>query len=131
MTKPLDISAAARALGRKGGKSTSEAKQAAARANGKRGGRPRKEMTMKPGKYAGAAFTPDQIRARAMSNKAMSRRVQLANLLTTSPSHHPRSYWHERLDWYIDQIERLDADARSLFPDVEESFTIASMEIKL
>lgn len=46
MTKPLDISAAAAALGRKGGQSTSERKAAAARANGKRGGRPRKETKM-------------------------------------------------------------------------------------
>lgn len=45
MTKPIDLSAAAAALGRKGGQSTSEAKQAASRANGKRGGRPRKDTT--------------------------------------------------------------------------------------
>ena len=37
-----DISAAAAALGRKGGKSKSEAKAKAARENGKKGGRPRK-----------------------------------------------------------------------------------------
>lgn len=42
MTHIPNISAAAAALGRKGGQSTSEAKQAAARANGKRGGRPKK-----------------------------------------------------------------------------------------
>ena len=34
---------AARSLGRRGGKSTSEAKSAAARANGRKGGRPRKK----------------------------------------------------------------------------------------
>lgn len=34
--------AAAAALGRRGGKSTSDAKRAAARANGRKGGRPKK-----------------------------------------------------------------------------------------
>lgn len=46
MTKPIDLSTAAAALGRKGGQSTSEAKQAASRANGKRGGRPRRDNIM-------------------------------------------------------------------------------------
>lgn len=40
MTNQTDISTAAAALGRKGGKTTSEAKAAAARANGAKGGRP-------------------------------------------------------------------------------------------
>lgn len=39
-----EISAAAATLGRKGGLSTSEAKQAASRENGKRGGRPKKDQ---------------------------------------------------------------------------------------
>lgn len=42
----IDLSTAAAALGRKGGQSTSEAKQAASRANGRRGGRPRKDSIM-------------------------------------------------------------------------------------
>lgn len=86
---------------------------------------------MKRGKYVGYNFTPDQNRARAMSNKALSRRVTLANTLMTSPDNHTREYWHKRLDWYLDQIDRLNADAETLFPDVDESFVIASMEIKL
>lgn len=40
MTNKSDITTAAATLGRKGGKSTSEAKTAAARANGAKGGRP-------------------------------------------------------------------------------------------
>ena len=46
MTTTPDLSAAAAALGRKGGQSTSERKAAASRENGKRGGRPRKDRTM-------------------------------------------------------------------------------------
>lgn len=42
MKTNTDIHAAAAALGRMGGSSTSPAKQAASRANGARGGRPRK-----------------------------------------------------------------------------------------
>lgn len=38
-----DIKEAAAVMGRKGGKSTSEAKQKAVRDNGKKGGRPRKD----------------------------------------------------------------------------------------
>lgn len=45
-TENTDISQAAAALGRKGGKSTSEAKQVAARENGKRGGRPKTMHTV-------------------------------------------------------------------------------------
>lgn len=40
----MKISEAARAMGRKGGKSTSKAKQAASRENGKRGGAPLKPL---------------------------------------------------------------------------------------
>ena len=40
---PVQKNRAAVALGRKGGKVTSEAKAAAAKANGKKGGRPRKD----------------------------------------------------------------------------------------
>jgi len=43
-SKMSDISSAAAALGRKGGKSKSEAKLAAIRENGKKGGRPRKPV---------------------------------------------------------------------------------------
>ena len=39
----IDITEAARAMGRKGGKSTSPKKQKASRENGKKGGRPRKK----------------------------------------------------------------------------------------
>ena len=44
MTTDTDITNAASALGRKGGKARTEAKQAASRNNGKRGGRPRKML---------------------------------------------------------------------------------------
>lgn len=44
-----ELSKAAAALGRKGGKAKSEAKTKAARENGKKGGRPRKEMKDKGG----------------------------------------------------------------------------------
>lgn len=40
--KPLDLGAAAAALGRRGGVSKSKAKIKAARRNGRKGGRPRK-----------------------------------------------------------------------------------------
>jgi hypothetical protein len=43
--RPIDVSAAAAALGRIGGSSRSERKARAARRNGRLGGRPRQETT--------------------------------------------------------------------------------------
>ena len=64
-----------------------------------------------------------------MARKALRLRVQLSDTLMMSPSGHDRAQWHKRLDWYLDMIERLDNDAVALFPDVDESFVIASMTI--
>ena len=84
---------------------------------------------MKPGKYVGVTLTPDQIKAQRLARKALKMRVALADALMTQPDIHSREYWHRRLDWYLNQIDRLDADAVKLFPDVQESFVIASMTI--
>jgi hypothetical protein len=44
LAEDIDVSSAARAMGRKGGLSKSAAKTAAVRENGKKGGRPRKQL---------------------------------------------------------------------------------------
>jgi len=86
---------------------------------------------MKPGKYVGVKLSPDQAHAQRLVRRAFARRVALADTLMCSPDFHTRAYWHERLDWYLNEIDRMNGAAVKLFPDVQESLVVASMEVKL
>jgi len=85
---------------------------------------------MKKGKYAGKRFTQDQARARFMWTRAQEQINVVCNALrcVDEPT---RVEAHKKLDQRYDEIDRLRALAKDLFPDVQESFVIASMTIKL
>lgn len=86
---------------------------------------------MKPGKYVNATFTPEQEQARRMWSRALKLRVELADGMKIAlDTCRTRADWHKWLDRRLDNIEAIRADALKLFPDVDESFVIASMTMK-
>ena len=85
---------------------------------------------MKPGKYVGHKFNTDQKKARAFWRRATEQECGLRDglMIIDIPN---RAECHKKLDKRLDQIERLRNTALDLFPDVGESFTVASMTINL
>ena len=86
---------------------------------------------MTPGKYVGHKFTKDQKRARTIYRRAEKELLTIGDALMVIPIVSDRKKLHARLDRRLDVIERKYTKARELFPDVSESFTIASMTMKL
>ena len=85
-------------------------------------------MKSKPGKYVGAAFTPEQTRARAMWQSAFKAELLLAEGLRISPDTRSRKAWYEWLDRRLDAVEKLRHEATALFSEVDASFTISTYE---
>ena len=83
-------------------------------------------MKMKPGKYVNHKFTADQKKSRAKWERARSQRLAIEEALMVNAYRVPRQELHDRLDRRLDTIERMEASARETFPDVDESYTIAS-----
>ena len=83
-------------------------------------------MKMKPGKYVHHKFTADQKKARAKWERAREQRLAIEDALMVVTYRVPRQELHDRLDRRLDTIERMEASAKELFPDVSESYTIAS-----
>jgi len=86
---------------------------------------------MKPSKYVGHKFTPEQKRARTIWRRADKELLAIDDALMVIPIVSDRKQLHARLDRRLDAIERGYARAKDLFPDVSESFTIASGTITL
>ena len=86
---------------------------------------------MKPGKYVNHKFTKDQKRARMIWRRVDKELLAIDAALMVIPIVSDRKQLHARLDRRLDAIERGYTRAKALFPDVSESFTIASMEITL
>ena len=87
-------------------------------------------MKRTPTKWAGKKLTKDQQKAQRKWRRADCELVKLHSILHTT-IFRDRKHLHERLDRRLDAIERQKNTARELFPEVEESFTIASMRIRL
>ena len=85
---------------------------------------------MKKGKSVGSNFTPAQKRARAKWRRAQEYETKLWDALRTMGPI-DRAKAHKRLDDLLNTVERMRAAAKAEFPDVDESFTIASMVITL
>lgn len=86
---------------------------------------------MTKGKYAGATFTPDQKKARRWWERAQKDQCALLDALCTTDATLTREEYHARLDKVFDSIERRRAKALDLFPEVDQSFTIATLRVKL
>ena len=86
---------------------------------------------MKPGKYAGHKFTKDQKTAQRLWRLSDSELSEINEALKICNWGSTRKQLHDRLDRRLDAIEKRNDKAKALFPDVDESFTIASMTISL
>ena len=84
---------------------------------------------MKPGKYVNHKFTADQKKARTIWKRADKELFAINDALMMIPLVDDRQDLHARLDRRLDAIEKGYAKAKELFPEVNESFTIASMAI--
>ncbi len=86
---------------------------------------------MKKTKWADHKFTRQERDARAKWRRADGQRSQIVNALMSCDHYMSRGDMHKRLDRRLDVIEKTQASARELFPEVGESFTIASMTISV
>ena len=85
---------------------------------------------IKPGRWMGVEFTADQVKARKIWKAKEKRRTEITDTLH-SVSYLDRDEAHKRLDRVFDTIERQTERAVKLFPEVGESFTVASFTISL
>ena len=86
---------------------------------------------MKPGKYVNHNFTADQKHARMLWRQSDEQIVEINNALKIITWGTTREAMHERLDARLDTILKRQERAKGLFPDVENSFTIASMTMPI
>ena len=84
---------------------------------------------MKPGKYVGHKFTKDQKRARWIWKRYREQEFAINDALMVITLGETRQALHDRLDRRLDTIAKGKARAEEMFPEVCESFTIASMTI--
>ncbi len=91
-----------------------------------------KEGKMEKTKWAGKTnWTPDQKRARRIWRRTDESELAICNGLRIPGITRDRVALHKRLDVRLDQIEKRRAEAIELFPEVDGSFTIMTMRIRL
>ena len=86
---------------------------------------------MKPGKYVGHKFTKDQKQARRLWERYREQEATINDALMVITLGETRQVLHARLDRRLDTIAKGKARAEEMFPEVRESFTIASMTISV
>lgn len=86
---------------------------------------------MKPGKYAKHTFTTDQNKARALWRRSDNELSAINDALKIIPLVSDHKALHARLDRRLDAIEKRRVRAKTLFADVDESFTIFSLRMPL
>lgn len=86
---------------------------------------------MKAGKYVGHKFTKQERDAQKIWRRADSQQLEIVNALKSCNFYMSREDMHKRLDRRLDTIEKMRNRAKAMFPDVDESFTIATMEMSL
>mgnify|MGYP003148424239 CR=1 FL=1 len=87
---------------------------------------------MEKGKWVGVKLTRDQRTAQKLIQRGLKERGELCDALKTSLDSlkvKTRGKMHERLDWNLDRLEKMHARAIALFPEVEESMTIATFRL--
>ena len=86
-------------------------------------------MNWKKGKWADVELTENQKQGQRMWRAAQKRRQKIESALRLPAVNSTREELIARMNWYLDRIENSEQGARILFPEVEESFTIASTTI--
>ena len=84
---------------------------------------------MKKGKWVGVKLTDDQRKAKGIWERQQAKRSRLADALMLPGIVPDRAECHANLDRLLDGIEKGEQRARDLFPEVAESFTIATMTL--
>ena len=86
---------------------------------------------MRKTKWASHKFSADETNARHIWRRAEIERSEIVQALKSCDHFMSRDDMHKRLDRRLDAIERSMTRAQSIFPDVEESFTVAKMTVTL
>lgn len=86
---------------------------------------------MKPGKYVGHKFTKQELDAQRIWKRANKQQFEIIEALKSCDFYMSREAMHKRLDRRMDTIEKMRNRAEGMFPDVAESFIIATMEMSL
>lgn len=84
----------------------------------------------KKAKWVSKQLTVDQRKAQRMIQRAIKQEAELSNALGVTHLL-DRKHLHTQLDRRLNAIKETRRRARELFPEVEESLTIASCEITL
>ncbi len=85
---------------------------------------------MKKTKWATYKFNAGEKAARAKWRQAQDQRCRIIDGLMLVTIYNSRKQMHERLDRRLDTIEKMEAAAKELFPEVDESFTVATDTIR-
>ena len=92
---------------------------------------------MKQTKWATYKFSADEKKARAKWRRAQENVNDINDALRQYPTAslekfvEQRAELHKRLDKRLDVIEKTIASAKNLFPEVDQSFTVATGRITL
>ena len=86
-------------------------------------------IEFKKTKWVDYKFSKEQKKARSIQKRAHEYEMDLSEALLTSPDSHDRQYFHDRLDYLLDNIESMRKAAFEIFPEVDESSAIATLEI--
>lgn len=86
---------------------------------------------MQKTKWATHEFTKDQKKARAIWRRAEKQYFALFDALMLGAIERDRKALHKALDRRLDAIDKAKTRATEIFPEVGESFTVASMTVQL
>ena len=86
---------------------------------------------MRQTKWATHKFTKDEKRAQSIWRRCDQERLEINQALKIITWDASRKELHARLDRRLDTIEKGQARAQEMFPQVGESFTVAKMTIGL
>jgi len=86
---------------------------------------------VKQTKWATHQFSATERKARAKWRRAQEQRSGLIAGLMTCDYYADRKELHRLLDKRLDTIEKTQASAKTLFPEVDESFIIATSKLTL
>jgi len=85
-------------------------------------------MLMKT-KWATHHFTKPEREAQKVWRRADKQLSEIVQALKSCDHYMSREDMHKRLDRRLDSIERMQTKAQGMFPDVRDSFTMATMSL--
>ena len=86
---------------------------------------------MRKTKWASHKFTADEKKAQRLWRRSESQRSDIVEALKSCDHYMSREDMHKRLDRRMDAIEKMQSRAREMFPEVKESFTMATMTVTI